>query len=102
MLAKLFKLVGEQDQPSVGQGDHQHGDECRKESPDTPGVEFLEAEVPLMVALVQDPANQVTADHEEDVHSDEASRYHPWKGMVDHHTKHGHGSQTIYVRTILD
>jgi hypothetical protein len=93
MLAELFKFIRKQDQPSIGHGDHQHGDQRRKESPDTPCVELPKAKwadfsIPSVCfkPLVQNPTDQVTADHKEDIDSDKPSGNHPRKGMVDHHS----------------
>ena len=53
------------------------------------------------MSLVEDPTDQVSADHEEDVHSDEPSGNQPRKGVVDHYSKHRHGSQSVYVCSVF-
>ena len=70
MLAELLVFVGQEDEPPVSQTKEKDSDECRKESSDTPCVELFETEVTLPVSLVENPADEVTADHKEDINAD--------------------------------
>ena len=90
MLAHLFVLRGQKDQPSVSQTQQKHGDERREEPPHPAGIELPEAEVPLSHPLVEDPGNQVAGDDKKDIHPDESSRQEARKGMVKHHRQNSH------------
>jgi hypothetical protein len=73
MLTKLFVLVPKKNEIAVDQAQGENGNKGGKESPNTTHIELTEAEFLLPYPFVKNPTDEITRDHEEDVHPNKST-----------------------------
>ena len=102
MAAELLVFGGEKHEPSVGEAESDRDEEGRKDSSHPAGVEVGVAEGAFAAGLVDDAADEVAGDDEEDVDAGEPARQKGRAGVEDEHRQHGDGPQAVDVGTVFD
>ena len=100
MLAKLFILPPEQHEKPVNKTQHEERHQRGEEPADTTRIKLGKTEITGLHALVQDPADQIAADHEENVHTGESSGQPLRERVVNDDAENRHSTETVNIRSV--
>ena len=100
-VGELLQL--DRQQVKIGQcaGRQQHGEQRRKQPHDAPLVETRDGEAAVLDLVVDQPADQISRDDEENVDADKAAGHEREAGVIGHDRQYSHCPQSVDVRTIF-
>jgi hypothetical protein len=102
MLAKPLEFTAQKQAIAEEKAEDQNGDQGGKDSADSPGVEFPEAKVPMEVSLIKNPRDEITGDHEKDVHATKPTGKNCGKSVIEDDAQNSHSTKPVNVGTVLE